>query len=269
MLDYHMHSHFCRHAVGGLADYARSAQQKGVREICFTPHSPLPGFRPGFLNDRLRMDELEFDDYLKELETVRAAFPDLTILSGVEADYIAPMEEYLGAFLSRYEFDFVLMSIHFVSFWNDDEWVFDFGAHRTLRSAYRDYFQEMLTGIQTGLFDCVAHLDLIKQPGHPVLATNRDDVERALSACLAHGMSVEINTSGVRKEIGDTYPGDEIVRLMIDRQINIVTGSDAHAPAQVGLYFDQLVSHYGGLLDRRLVRYRRRRMERLTPATRR
>jgi len=64
MRDYHMHSHFCRHAVGGLADYVRAARNKGIREICFTPHIPLPGFRPGFWNDQLRMDEREFDAYL-------------------------------------------------------------------------------------------------------------------------------------------------------------------------------------------------------------
>lgn len=89
MIDYNMHSHFCRHAVGGVAEYTRAACRKGIREICFTPHIPLPGFRPGFLNDRLRMDERELDAYRVELEETRAAFPELTILSGVEADSIA------------------------------------------------------------------------------------------------------------------------------------------------------------------------------------
>ncbi len=260
MIDYHVHSHFCRHAVGGLAEYARAACRKGIREICFTPHIPLPGFRPGFLNDRLRMDERELDAYRVELEETRAAFPELTILSGVEADYIASMEGWLRRFLSRHAFDFVLMSVHFVSGWRDDEWVFGFGSHRALPDAYSDYFREMRRGIETGLFDCVAHLDLVKRPGKPVLATNRDDVEGVLEACLSRGMSVEVNTSGMRKEISETYPCDQILRLMIDKEVSIVTSSDAHAPGQVGLHFDRLAATYGDTLSRLLVRYRERKM---------
>jgi histidinol-phosphatase (PHP family) len=262
MNDYHMHSHFCRHAVGTVADHARGAWGKGIREICLTPHIPLPGFRPGFCNDKLRMDEREFDGYLRELEEARAAFPQLTILSGVEADYIPSMEDHLADFLSRYRFDFVLMSIHFISTWGDDEWTFDFSARRSLPSAYGDYFRQMRDGIQTGLFDCVAHLDLIKQPRMPVLVTNRADVEEVLDACVSRGVSVEINTSGTRKEIGETYPADEIIRLMIEREVDIVTGSDAHAPGQVGMYFDRLAVRHGEKLTSRLVRYRERKMER-------
>ncbi len=268
MLDYHMHSHFCRHAVGGVSDYAAAAQERGIGEICFTPHIPLPGFRPGFCGDKLRMDEREFDAYLEELEKARAAFPQLTILSGVEADYIPSREGSLADFLSRYAFDFVLMSIHFISTWGEDEWTFDFAGHRSLPSAYGDYFRQMRQGIQTGLFDCVAHLDLIKKPGKPVLASNRADVEQVLDACLSQGMSVEINTSGTRKEIAETYPCDDVIRLMVERELDIVTGSDAHAPAQVGVYFDQLAARHEAGLMSRLVRYRGRKMERIPPTAR-
>ena len=266
MRDYHMHSHFCRHAVGGLGEYARVARARGMTEICFTPHIPLPGFRPGFLDDRLRMDEREFDSYLEELEETRAAFPDLTILSGVEADYIPAMEGWIGRFIASNRFDFVLMSIHFVSTWDDDEWTFDFANHRSLSFAYADYFREMLAGMRTGLFDCVAHLDLIKKPGRPVLETNGADVEEVLQECRSRGISAEINTSGRRKAIAETYPCDEIIKLMIDRDVDIVTGSDAHAPSQVGMHFDSLRT-YGDRLTRRLVSYRARVKERI-PSTR-
>ncbi len=258
MRDYHMHTHFCRHAVGGPADYARAAQAKGIREICFTPHIPLPGFRPGFWNDRLRMDEAEFDGYLEELEIARGLLPDLKILSGIEADYIPEMRDWIAGFLTGHSFDFVLLSVHYVSSWSENEWVFGFDRHRSLPSVYRDYFDEMASGIDTGLFDCVAHLDLIKQPGKPVLTDNRDDVEKVLDRCLARGMSVEINTSGIRKEIGEPYPCDEIVRLMIGRGVPLVTGSDSHSPSQLGLGFADLGGRFGEDLACSLVAYRGR-----------
>jgi histidinol-phosphatase (PHP family) len=254
MHDYHMHSHFCRHATGRLEEYARAAVERGLAEICFTPHIPLPGYRPGFFGDRLRMDVKEFARYLEELEKTRARFPGLSILSGVEADYIAGREESLSKFLSSYPFDFVLMSIHFIAEWPSDQWVFDFGRDpRPLESIYDDYLLAMRKGIDTGLFDCVAHLDLIKREGKPLLATHEAQVKEIIAACKARGMSAEINTSGARKAIAETYPCAEIIGLMRAMDLPLTPGSDAHAPSQVTSGFDWL----RGVP---LVRYRERRM---------
>jgi histidinol-phosphatase (PHP family) len=241
MHDYHMHSHFCRHATGRIRQYARVAAARGLEEICFTPHVPLPGFRPGFFNDRLRMDRDEFSRYVEELESARARFPGLSIRSGIEADYIAGMEEYLQRFLSSYPFDYVLMSIHFIAEWPPGQWVFDFSRDpRPLESIYDDYLRAMRGGIATGLFDCVAHLDLIKQVGSPLLATHADQVKEIITLCLGRGMSAEVNTSGIRKVIGESYPSDRIVQMMRDMGLPLTPGSDAHDPSQVASGFDRL-----------------------------
>ena len=254
MHDYHMHSHFCRHATGMIEEYARAAVERGLQEICLTPHVPLDGFRPGFSRDRLRMEGEEFPRYVEEMEKVRGRFPGLTILSGIEADYIAGREESLERFLSSYPFDFVLMSVHFVAAWPRHQWVFDFdGDRRPLERIYDDYLQAVGKGIDTGLFDCVAHLDLIKQPGRPLLATHRAQVKEIILRCRARGMSAEINTSGIRKEIGESYPAGEIVALMREMGLPLTPGSDAHAPSQVAHGFD-------GLDGLPFVRYRGRRI---------
>jgi len=254
MHDYHMHSHFCRHATGRVREYARAAAAQGLQEICLTPHIPLPGFRPGFFNDRLRMDRDDFSRYAEELEGARARFPGLSIRSGIEADYIAGMEEYVEGFLSAYPFDYVLMSIHFIAEWPSDQWIFDFGRDpRPLESIYDDYLLAMRKGIETGLFDCLAHFDLIKQEGHPLLATHADRVKEIVSLCLSRGMSAEVNTSGIRKAIAESYPSDGIVQLMRDMRLPLTPGSDAHAPSQVAAGFDTL----RGIS---LVRYERRRI---------
>ncbi len=254
MHDYHMHCHFCRHATGSLEEYARAAVARGMREICFTPHLPLPGFRPGFLGDRLRMASADFPRYLDELERTRALFPALTILSGIEADYIEGREEYVARFLSAHAFDFVLMSVHFIRDWPEDQFVFDFDRDtRPLARIYDDYLAAIRKGIETDLYDCLAHFDLIKRPGRPLLATHRAEVEEIIGLCISRGMSAEINTSGARKEIGETYPSPEIVALMARRGLPLTPGSDAHAPFQLGLGFEAVEG-------RRMVRYRARRM---------
>ena len=94
MHDYHVHSHYCRHATGSLDEYARAGSARGLSEICFTPHIPFPDYRPGFCGGRLRMDLEEFPRYLEELEQARRAVPGITILSGIEADYVEGTEEF-------------------------------------------------------------------------------------------------------------------------------------------------------------------------------
>jgi histidinol-phosphatase (PHP family) len=215
---------------------------------------PFPVYRPGFYGGRLRMDLEEFPRYLEELEQARRRVPGLTILSGIEADYVEGTEEFLERFLASHPFDLVLMSVHFVRAWPGDQWVFDLSAdRRPLARIYDDYLAAVRAGIETGLFDCLAHLDLIKQAGHPLIDTHRPEIEEIVRLCRERGMSAEINVSGSRKPIGEPYPSWPIVRLMVEEGLPLVPGSDAHEPSLVGVGVE-------ALQGTRLVRYRGRRI---------
>ena len=255
MHDYHVHCHFCRHATGSLVEYARAAHRRGLGEICFTPHVPFPVYKHGFWGGRLRMNLDEFPRYLEELEQARRAVPGITIRSGVEADYVEGTEEYLERFLASFPLDFVLMSVHFVRQWPGDQWVFDLSADkRPIERIYDDYLGAVRAGIHTGLFDCVAHLDLIKQEGHPLMDTHRAEIEQLVGMCRDRGMSAEVNVSGSRKAIGEPYPSWPIVRLMIEEGLPLVPASDAHDPAHVGFGLEALAGT-------KLVHYRGRRIQ--------
>jgi histidinol-phosphatase (PHP family) len=263
MQDYHMHTWLCRHAFGRLEEYALRAEALGIDEICFTPHMPFPGYRTEYFKDRIRMDLKEFGIFEEEIAKVRAMFPGLSILMGVEAEWEDGVEKFVFRFLSAHDFDFVLMSVHFVSAWPDPEWVFEFDhAVKPLSRRYTDYFRAVASGIQSGLFDGVAHLDLIKQPGRPVVDTNREDVAAVLDLCRDRGMSMEINTSGLRKQIAEPYPSWAIIDMALDAGVPVTLGSDAHKPDQVGLAFADMASRYGARIQAGTVRYRGRRMVR-------
>jgi histidinol-phosphatase (PHP family) len=254
MHDYHLHTHFCRHATGTLADYARAAVDKGLDEICFTPHIPLPYHKTDVPFERVRMVIDDFPAYREELERTREQFPALGILSGIEADWIPSEKGYLEDFVGKGGFDFVLMSIHFVATWPSDQWVFDFSrVRRSIEGIYDDYLEAVSTGIESGLFDSVAHFDLIKVPGRPLLATHRPRVLEILDQVRRSGMSMEINTSGSRKEIDQDYPSQDIARLIVEQGIPLTPGSDAHSAAHVGFGLPR-VAHLP------FARYRARRM---------
>ena len=257
MIDYHIHTQLCRHAKGRMRDYTEAAIAGGINEICFTGHIPLPAFpRKGA---RLRMDERELEAYFRELEEVRKNYRQVRILTGIEADYYEGYEEYTAVLLRRYPFDLVLMSVHFIHSWPPGFWVYrhDF-EDKSIQGIYGDYCSELKNGIKTGLYDSVAHLDLIKESGKPLLDTNRDDVEQILDLCVEHGMSIEINTSGARKPIGEIFPSPDILRLAASRGIPFTLGSDAHEPSQVGYRFPQVFADLTYLPDSRIARYSER-----------
>ena len=49
---------------------------------------------------------------------------------------------------------------------------------------------------------------------------------------------MELNTSGLNKTFPEMNPGVRMLRMMHDRRIPVVIGSDSHTPRRVGANFD-------------------------------
>ena len=52
---------------------------------------------------------------------------------------------------------------------------------------------------------------------------------------------MEINTSGFRKDVKEQYPSTEIIRKMKELDIQVLLGSDAHDPREVGWEFKKMI----------------------------
>ncbi|MFX0048374.1 MAG: histidinol phosphate phosphatase, partial [Candidatus Hermodarchaeota archaeon] len=52
----------------------------------------------------------------------------------------------------------------------------------------------------------------------------------------------EINTSGLRKEVKEQYPSEEIIREMYALDIPILLGSDAHQPKEIAYKFKEVTA---------------------------
>ncbi len=235
--DYHLHTKRCKHAEGEMYEYVEAALAKGLHKIAFTDHIPLPDE----FDIAHRMAERELDDYVREIENLRDTYPGIKILCGIEADFYDGFEEYLQKIFSLYSFDLILMSVHFIKGWPKNNWAFSFHfPDRSLKEVYSDYLGALKRGIKTGLFDVVSHLDLIKVPGQSLLAHNREEVKAILSLCKQYNMTVELNTSGLRKEIGQVFPDVSFLPLIENAGVPVCLGSDAHAPHQVGFCFEDM-----------------------------
>ena len=232
--DYHIHTALCKHATGDVGEYKSTAKKQGIPEICFTDHVPNPdGYDPAH---RMALDQ--FPSYKAMIEAIQGG-QSPEVLLGMEVDYYEGCERFLREWLPAQEFDFVLGSVHFI-----EGWGFDNPAERhvwdsvDITATWRKYFNVLLKLADSGLYDAVGHLDLPKKFGHRPKDKDLKEMVQPVLDCIAKAeMGIELNTSGLRKPVGEIYPSPLIVAMAREREIPICFGSDAHCPDDVGNSF--------------------------------
>lgn len=238
LVDYHTHTTRCGHAVGTMAEYVEAAIAAGIREIGFSDHIPLywmPEAKrdPGFA---MQMEELEA--YVADVCRLRERYPEIPIRLGIEADFIPGREEELARILRRFEWDYVIGSVHFIGDWAfDDPSRVNRYAEWDISELYAKFFTLEQMAAESGLFDILAHIDLIKKfghrPSHDLGRLYADVAERIARA----GVAIELSTAGLRKPVGEVYPNPTLLAECCRRGVPLVISSDAHSPEEVAWGF--------------------------------
>jgi histidinol-phosphatase (PHP family) len=230
--DSHMHTPLCKHAVGEPELYAERALAMGLKGIIFTCHSPMPrGFWP-----RVRMAMDEFDEYLRMVQRAADAFAgQLEIRLGMESDYFPGFEDWIAELHQKAAFHHCLGSVHYQGKEYQERFATD--NRRDFRCAY---FKHLADSAETGLFDTLAHPDLVKNwfPQYWEFGEYVDVIAESLDRIAKTGVAMELNTSGLNKNISEMNPGPEMLAMMCERGIPVVLGSDSHSPRRVAENFD-------------------------------
>jgi histidinol-phosphatase (PHP family) len=224
----HCHTTLCKHAFGEPDEYAAVALKRGFKGITFTCHCPLPD---GF-SASVRMAPEEYDQYVAMISATRERFAGkLDVRLGLESDYYPGVEPWLEELHSRVPLSHVLGSIHYqVPDYRALFYTGDVFSYQEL------YYEHLALSAESGLFDTLAHPDLIKNESPPDwdFERLRSTIERALDRIAATGVAMELNTSGVQKSLPEMNPSPSQLALMRERNIPVVIGADAHVPERVG-----------------------------------
>ena len=121
LVDYHIHTSRCGHAVGEMAAYVERAIAAGLPEIGFSDHIFLYWLPPDQRDPELAMPEDAFDTYVDDVARLQHRYREITIRLAVEADFIVDHESTLKGILDRYPWDYVLGSVHFIGDWGMDD----------------------------------------------------------------------------------------------------------------------------------------------------
>ncbi len=175
---------------------------------------------------------------------------------GIEMDYVAGAEDRIEGLLAARHFDYVIGSVHFVGEASIDQHRWDVweAEDSDPDRVWSRYFEQLAAAAASGLFDVIAHPDLVKVWGSGRPGPERDPRtywEPAVEAIADAGVAVEVSTAGLRKPVGELYPAAGFARLCVDAAVPFTLSSDAHLPEQVGYAYDEAVDFMTGLgIDR-------------------
>jgi histidinol-phosphatase (PHP family) len=199
--------------------------------------------RPARVGARPRIAPLDVEGYSADLARCREAFPELRILSGIEAGEPHLFPASVAAVLATASFERVLGSLHAIghdgTLTSVDRALFaELDAHDLMRR----YFAELVVLVGgSSVFNVLAHCDYPRRywPTARVGAYVESDFEEeyrdVFRALASSGRALEINTRS-------PLASDTLLRWWWQEGGDAVSfGSDAHQPFRVGAHFDVAV----------------------------
>lgn len=240
IVDYHLHlrdeGQHVSHTIDTVERWVDAASAHGLDEIGFTEHAyyfleTRPLLTVPYQVDRCHVS---IEPYVEAV--LEAKERGLPVKLGVEADYAPGREEEIRELLSRYPWDFVLGSIHYLEGLAIDQEP-SLVAALGPEEAYRRYFETLARAAGSRLFDSLAHPDLVKYFGGTIEWDEEGFVAGLDGVCL------EVSTAGLRKPHGRIYPEAGLLAAARAADVAITLASDAHEPRDVGRDLDRAVEH--------------------------
>jgi histidinol-phosphatase (PHP family) len=244
-LDAHLHTEQSPDSAVPIDVYAALAVERGIAEICITDHVDFDPRDPAYAYSR-------FEDRERVVRGAaeRWAREGVAIRFGAELTYNRRWDAAVREHLKRHRYDYVIGSVHD---WPESPYwpsrVRDWVTGRSLDEVLAPYYAEIIAAARSGLFDTIGHLDVVKRYLHPFitaadLAKRPDLQEPALRAIIEAGVSLEVNSSGLRYPGAETYPSATVVARY--RELGgerVVVGSDAHSRAAFAARLDESYRH--------------------------
>jgi histidinol-phosphatase (PHP family) len=272
LTDYHVHlrpdepgTTAARYFTAGNAErYREAAAERGIAELGASEHiyrfqQALAVWDHDLWRKSAADDIDEYCHFVRE-ET------DLKL--GIEADFVPGTEDRMAELLEARDWDYVVGSVHFLgneALDHPDYDIWERNASRPDR-VWERYFEWLGEAARSGLFDILAHPDLVKMWGGRRPQPEGDlrrFYERAMEGIVESGIAVEVSTAGLRKPVGELYPATPFLEMLVDAGCPITLSSDAHLPEQIGFGYEQalevLAQH--GVTELCVFEKRGRRME--------
>jgi histidinol-phosphatase (PHP family) len=249
--------------AGNVARYREAADERGIAELGASEHvyrfrQALDVWQHPFWRENAFDDIDAYCDFAREQG----------LKVGVEADFVRGREDRMANLLDGRDWDYVIGSVHFVGDEAVDHPDWDIWSTRSVspEKVWRRYFEWLGEAARSGLFDILAHPDLVKVWGADRPRPDGDPrrfYELAIEGIAASGVAIEVSTAGLRKPIGERYPAPSFLAMCIEAGCPIALSSDAHLPEHVGYEYASTVEWLAaqGVRELSVFERRQRRLE--------
>jgi histidinol-phosphatase (PHP family) len=221
--------------------YREVAEQRGIAELGCSEHvyrftQALDVWRHPFWRENALDDIDAYVEFAREQG----------LKVGVEADFVPGGEDRMASLLEARRWDYVIGSVHFVGDEAVDHPDWDIWSTRSVdpEKVWRRYFEWLGEAARSGLFDILAHPDLVKVWGGERPRPDGDlrrFYELAIEGIAESGIAVEVSTAGLRKPVGERYPAEPFLAMCLEAGCPVALNSDAHYPRHVGFEYESTV----------------------------
>lgn len=246
--DNHVHTQFSWDTGpdASMESACRRAVEIGLPALAFTEHVDFTEWGEhdhplAEIAHRPRVMPVDVEGYLASIDECRARYPQLRILSGIEAGEPHHFAGSVAAVLAQGPFDRVLGSLHSVEHEGQLLYANRVFAHRPAEDVVRDYFAELVRLVDgSSVFQVLAHCDYPRRywprGGRPYTEADYEEEYRAVFRALATSdRALELNTAS-------PLASATLMRWWYEEGGGAVSfGSDAHVPLRVGQRFDLAV----------------------------
>lgn len=236
--DYHLHTCYSFDSDEKMEDIVKKSIELGLKEIVFTDH--LETLDP----DVSIIKIIDYDKYTMEIEDLRKQYGEkINLMLGAEINLEPAIKDDINDYVNQYPFDFIIGSLHASNYM--DFAMPDFSDGKTQDEYYDNYFSWGINCVKKNFrYSVLGHFDyIIRYGGYDNKNLNmdrhRDSISEILRTLISKGKGIEINTAGLRYNLGHVHPKKEILQLYKELGGEIVTiGSDAHSKENLALDFN-------------------------------
>jgi histidinol-phosphatase (PHP family) len=249
--------------------YRETAGERGIGELGVAEHvyrfvQALDVWQHPWFRHWARDDIDEYCDFVRGATDLRL---------GIEVDFIPGREDRLANLLDDRDWDYVIGSVHFlrdeaVDLHGEADWAaWDIWRDGDPEKVWTRYFETLGEAARSGLFDILAHPDLVKVWGQGVPRPHGDlrrFYDIAMDGIADSDVAIEVSTAGLRKPVGEIYPSAPFLDMCLEAGRPVALSSDAHLPEQLGFEYERAVSFLEDAQVSELAVFERRR-RRLEP----
>lgn len=249
VIDGHIHFEHQPYSLELIDRMVETAIKNGVTELHLLDHThKFQEFRFLYTEDSLEPcifvhykdhKMIPIKQYLDFIKIVRARTYPVKLKFGLEVCYFKEHEKELKEELDKYDFDFLVGSVHFVKGFG-----YDFGKElwegRDVDELYKGFFENTYDLIKSNIFDHLAHPDAIKIYGYTPSFDLTPYYEKVAKLLAEHHMTTENNSGFFRYGFTNYGLNEKFYEILKKNNVTIYKSSDAHKYDFIGAKFDEL-----------------------------